>query len=69
MKFSADPKLPHDQVGKSFLKYLKDKATQGMILKTDPKGGSNDKWTSTSQADGIKEKVIILSWSYLEWAM
>ena len=38
-KFSADPKLPHDQAVKHVLKYLKGADTQGLILKTDPEKG------------------------------
>ena len=33
--FSADPKLLYDQAVKRVLKYLKGKATQGLIIKPD----------------------------------
>ena len=38
-QFSSNPKLPHNQVVKRVLKYLKDTATQGLILNLDPEKG------------------------------
>ena len=38
-RFSAEPKLPHDQAVKRVLKYIKGKSKQGLIMKPDPEKG------------------------------
>ena len=35
-RFSANPKLPHDQAVKRVLKYLKGTTNNGLIMNTDP---------------------------------
>ena len=39
MRYSADPKLPHNQDVKHVLKYLKGTSKNGLIMKPDP-----EKW-------------------------